>query len=102
MTAKEAKEYASPSTAVADAPQYPYGLRIELNNESLDKLDVGDMPTIGDRFTVTCTVEVCGCSSHTERDGDENRSLSLQITKMAMVPVATQKSTAEKLYAKGD
>lgn len=98
MTAKEAKEYASPSTAVADAPQFPYGLRVELNNDSLDKLAMKDMPKIGDRFTMTCTVEACGCASYTERDGDENRSLSLQITDMALVPMAAKKSAADAIY----
>ena len=68
----------------SSSEDYPYGLRLILNNESLDKLDMDDMPTVGDTFDVTAKAEVTSTSENSS-DGERRRSMDLQITKMRLV-----------------
>lgn len=56
-------------------PEYPYGLRIRLEREQLEKLGLTALPAIGETFTV---------SAHDSAEGGESRSLELQITDLAL------------------
>ncbi|HZF28702.1 MAG TPA: hypothetical protein VE907_06275 [Gammaproteobacteria bacterium] len=71
----------SPS-AVGDGDQYPYGLRIRLENEQLDKLGFKDMPKVGDYLTIEAECCVISTSQNTNQGGDERRNLELQIEKI--------------------
>lgn len=81
MSAEEAKEY-GPSV-MADAPQYPYGLRLDLNNESLEKLGIDEMPAIGSKKMIYAMAEVVSVSANESKDGPPHRSVGLQITDMS-------------------
>lgn len=60
---------------------YPYGTRIDLNKESLDKLGIKTMPAVGTEIMIECKVKVIAVrESASERD--TSRSLELQITDM--------------------
>lgn len=63
---------------------YPYGLRIELNEDSLDKLGIDKLPGVGDEMEVEAKVEVQSVSENAYQDGENRRSVSLQITKMSL------------------
>jgi hypothetical protein len=63
---------------------YPYGLEVRLEEESLDKLGIEEMPKAGTKMTLTAEVEVSGSSSSARMGENPRRSLTLQITKMAL------------------
>jgi len=73
-----------------EAPQYPYGLCICLDNDSFEKLGI-EMPKLGDKLTLEATVEVTSLSA-SSYNGDEKRlNISLQITEMELAPVSKNK-----------
>lgn len=60
---------------------YPWGTRIDLNKESLDKLGIKTLPAVGSEIMIECKVKVIAvCESANERD--TSRSVELQITDM--------------------
>lgn len=82
-----------------DAPEYPYGLRICLDSESLDKLGVTELPAVGTTMTLMARVEVVSVSQHESGDG-KNRDVSLQITDMELRGGGA--SDPRKLYDKSN
>ena len=65
-----------------EKPMYPYGLCLDLNDESLKTLGIKSMPKVGDTFTITAKVEVNRTSESESADGNNYRSVGLQITDM--------------------
>ena len=100
MDAKEAKEYAQPA-ALNTSPAYPYGLKIDLNKEGMEKLGIKKMPDIGQKMFLHAIVEVCCVNESKTLGGDEYRSMSLQITDMQVDAIKEKVNTeeaAKKLY----
>jgi len=80
--AKTSRMHSMPTEAVmSDRPEYPYGLNISLENDSLDKLSMKSLPDVGDEMTLIAKVKVVSVSSN-ESESGERRSISLQITDM--------------------
>lgn len=79
-----------------EPPPYPYGMCIELNDESLDKLGIETMPEVEAVMTLTARVVVTGVRSSAGQAG-ESRNLSLQITDMALADGDPEKAT-KSLY----
>lgn len=101
MSAEEAREeYGTAPTSDGDLPKYPYGLSISLDDESLAKLGITALPTVGTAMTLTARVEVCSTSQYQDRKGESESSLSLQITAMELSPASESASTdaASLLY----
>jgi hypothetical protein len=71
-------------TAIADSPQYPYGLRLNLDNASVDKLGVA-LPKVGEKLMIEAYVEVVSVSAHDSKDG-MRKSIELQITDLCLEP----------------
>ncbi|NYT45135.1 hypothetical protein H0A64_09905 [Alcaligenaceae bacterium] len=67
----------------ADTPEYPYGLRINLDDDSLKKLGITELPEVGTTMTLQARVEVVSVSQH-ESDNGKHRDMSLQITDMTL------------------
>lgn len=69
---------------------YPYGTRIELDEETLVKLGIKDLPDAGEKMCLSAEAKVISSSEHTSSYGEEkkkiHRSISLQITKMCLEP----------------
>jgi hypothetical protein len=83
LTPSEAKEG---STPIADAPEFPFGLTLHLDDTVLEKLGLLDaMPEMGDQFVVLARAKVDSVSSH-DSQGGERRSVTLQITDMGLTP----------------
>lgn len=85
-----------PKETEIDKPEYPYGLSINLDNESLKKLGMEELPQVGDTMMVMAKVEVRSVSSYDTTEGDD-KNVSLQITEMVAKP-KEGKSLAEKMY----
>ena len=67
-----------------DAPEYPWGLSITLESESLDKLGMDDLPRVGSTVKIVAETRVESVSSRSTSEDDENRSVQLQIVKLAV------------------
>ncbi|NIL23531.1 hypothetical protein HB991_13560 [Yersinia mollaretii] len=77
---------------------YPWGLRITLNNETLKKLGIA-LPKVGDVLELVGKVKVL--STSTREDGEETTSnADLQITDIGLLAgnVEAAKSAADTLY----
>ena len=95
MSKKEAQEEMQPTAA--DAPEYPYGLTISLDEESMAKLGITELPKVGATMTLTAQVSVCGTSQYSTQGGEDESNLSLQITDMEL-SAAARPDTASVLY----
>lgn len=80
--------------------RYPYGLRIDLGDESVKKLGF-DFEKIGagNVVTVTAKAKISSIRINEERDGSKNKSVELQITDMAVVGngKSTMKEEADEI-----
>lgn len=82
-------------SVMAEKPEYPYGLEISLQAESLDKLGVKDLPKVGDAFLLAAKAQVC-CVME---DDEGQRMVRLQITDLALQAGKAEKSTESKIYS---
>lgn len=85
-----------------DAPEYPYGLRICLDNDSLTKLGITELPAIDAEFKVTALACVVSVSQHESQGSDKpHRSVDLQIEMMELAPAKEESGTsqAQRMYA---
>ena len=84
-------------------PAYPYGLTVDLNNESLEKLGITEkLPDVGASMVLMATVSVTSVTDEAiETEGAKRlRSVRLQITEMALMTekAAKPKDTETVLY----
>jgi len=75
----------------SEGPKYPYGLSIQLNDESLKKLGITDVPAVGAKMKLIAEVEVVSTSQYARQEGTD-KDVSLQITSMALDTGAKKKS----------
>lgn len=68
---------------VSERQEYPYGLALQLNSETLAKLGMNDLPDVGTVLTLHARVEVVSVSQYEQQDG-QNREVGLQITDMEL------------------
>lgn len=97
MSAEESKEYA---TAEYEAPQYPYGLSIDLDDDALEKLGITALPKVGAEMMITAKCVVKSVSANQMQGGDAESRVCLQITDMdvGQTENAQNNDRASKLY----
>lgn len=83
-TPAQAKDMAEP--AMAEAPKYPYGLRVTLEDDALAKLDLPARLTVGQSMMLHARVEICNLEERQNLEGGSHRSMTLQITDLALEP----------------
>jgi len=91
---KAEKKDTSPEVAPSyEGDDYPYGLEISLEKESLEKLglDIDDF-TVGGEVEMVCYAEITRTHESAGKD-NINSSVSIQITDMAMLARPIKKST---------
>lgn len=98
MSDKEAKEE---SEYISEPQKYPYGLSINLDDETLAKLGITTLPTVGSAMTLTARAEVCSTSQYADRKGEAETSMSLQITAMELSAGADSTTDAATLLYPG-
>jgi hypothetical protein len=81
-----------------DTSEYPYGLKLHLDNDSLKKLGIEKLPEVGAVMTLTAKVEVADISSSEGQDGEVHRGVGLQITEMELSSSKEKKDIGEELY----
>lgn len=72
-----------PVEAKQDSPAYPYGLRLELNDETMKKLGLEELPEVGETMALTAKVVVERVSQNDTKEG-KRQDMSLQITDMEL------------------
>lgn len=77
--------------------KYPYGLVLNLDQETLTKLGLEKMPAVGTVMMIEAKVQVCSSSQYESMEG-KNKSLSLQITDLGIE--GKKKPASEALYGK--
>jgi len=101
LSKKEAKDSSGcvPSCD-GDMPLYPYGTSLYLDDDTLKKLGMTELPKVGTSMLAQVTVKVTGTSqrAYQDKDGKEEMRtcVDLQITDMDMAPPA--KTVADTLY----
>ena len=103
MTKAEAKETMMEYTApkAAEAPKYPYGTTLDLNDDTLSKLGLESLPAVGTEVTIMAKAMVTRVSMYEEQGGAES-CMALQITDMDITVPEGGKSAAQKLYKDKD
>lgn len=86
----------SPVSPNEDA--YPYGLEVNLEDESLKKLGLSSLPEAGETMTMLAQVKVSRASATDTANGGKRKSLSLQITDMALKAKEKKKDMGKQLY----
>lgn len=69
-----------------EGPMYPYGLCLYLDEDTLKKLGLTELPKLGEKIAIMAKAEVKMVSESKNVYGVERR-LELQITDMALGPV---------------
>lgn len=77
--------------------QYPYGLKIYLDNDTLKKLGIQETLEIGTELILHAKVEVCSASMR-ETDQGSNYSMDLQITDMELSSDNSMAKKAKTIY----
>jgi hypothetical protein len=96
----EAKKMAEPC-AMGDAPRYPWGLQLNLDNDAIEKLGIDKLPAVGKSLQLVALVNVVSVSSNQTEGGDERKSVSLQITDLGL-EAGKKKSAEAALYGADD
>lgn len=82
-----------------EAPSYPYGLELHLENDAIDTLELAALPSVGQTMFLQARVSVTSVSEHeSEHSEGKRRSIGLQITDMALGPDGEGPSQAERLF----
>lgn len=81
-----------------DAPRYPYGLTIRLDEQALSKLGIEELPKTEAALMVMAKATVSSVSSHATAGGSTMRTVELQVTDLACEPFKAKKNTADALY----
>ena len=102
MSEKEKKKMSTAMPAEAEGPEYPYGICLNLEKEEIGKLGLGT-PKAGSKMMLHAMVEVKSVTVSDQADGKGYKSLSLQITDMAIEKPGKMDSekVAASLYGKG-
>lgn len=106
LSKAERKKETEPMAPDADRPLFPYGTSLYLNDETLAKLGIDEMPDVGTTLLITAVAKVTGTSER-EYEGGSHRTLDIQFTEMSLeegeeAPEPEEKQTfdgaAKKLY----
>lgn len=77
--------------------EYPYGLRIRLDNDSLKKLGITELPAIDSEHKLVALVCVVGLTmNESAGEGEPYRSVELQIEQLALAPAKEEDDEGER------
>lgn len=102
LSKAEREKAVEASTPPEDAPRYPWGMSLTLDDEVLEKLGIDTLPALGTELELVAKVKVTRVSASDDADGGKYRSLSLQLTDACLEGYgdAKKKSAESALYEK--
>lgn len=80
-----------------DGPDYPWGLGIYLDKDTMAKLGMATMPQIGEVMQIQAVAKVNSLSQNSSENGEDSKSVGLQIMLMGVAPEMSAPD-AGKLY----
>lgn len=96
----EEKEEKAELAAESKQPIYPYGLCITLNEETIEKLGLKDLPKVGSKGTIQAKVTVT-MTRATEGQAHSSMGIDLQITDLGLELKGGEKSAVDTFYPDG-
>lgn len=69
----------------SSGPTYPYGLCLDLNEDTLEKLGIKDLPGVGDEMHFIAVAHVTSARSSEYEESGLSKSICLQISDMAII-----------------
>jgi hypothetical protein len=84
--------------SVEDKPSYPMGLRLELDEETVKKLGLSEMPDVGSFMHLLGKAEVIVVRKEEGRGDDHSFSMTLQLQDADLKPEASHSKVSNKLY----
>jgi len=100
MSKEEAKEEGPTLAGFSDKePKYPYGLKLSVDDDSLEKLGLDTPPAVGTVFTITAKVKVDSLSTSQSEGSDAETYTCWQITDM---DTSLKPSDAKSFYSKSN
>jgi len=88
------KEKEEKEMPLMSSMEYPYGLRINLDHETLEKLGIKELPKMGAKVNLEAIAEVVSVSSNANYEGEVENHICLQITDMEL----KKSSMVKKIY----
>lgn len=76
-----------------EGDSYPYGLRVRLEADELDKLGM-KLPKVGEKFTLEARAVVTSVSQNSSDRGHEHRSVELVLQKIGLEKGVTSMADA--------
>lgn len=81
---KASKEKYNTACEPMGGDEYPWSLRLTLNDEELKKLGISSLPKVGGKMSLSAEVSVIATRQADRSNGGTERSLELQITRMEL------------------
>lgn len=82
--ADKKKEKKAMTVGPSGGADYPYGTRIDLDEDTLKKLGIKELPETGDELCLVASVKVLSTSAYSSDGEKPRRSLTLQMTKACL------------------
>jgi hypothetical protein len=100
MSGEERGEYTGQPVEMKE-PSYPYGLSIDLDDGSMEKLGITALPKVGTEMMIMAKVVVKSVSSNQYEGSDAESRMCLQITDMEISGEDKKEDKATALYGAG-
>lgn len=97
---EQAKKMSSPAMTSGKQDEFPYGLRITLNDDQLKKLEHIAGYNVGDEVQIMAVGSVVSKDSRETQDGKADRSMIIQIKKLGCEMEDDSKMDDTKWYQK--
>lgn len=100
---KEERKPTTDEAIVSERSKYPHGLEVRLDDESLTKLGIKELPEVGMKLMLEAKVVVESVSQEDKATGKPRRHVGLQITDMSLGenPNSKHSRHAGVLYSSG-
>jgi hypothetical protein len=86
LSKKESKEEVGLVSTKSDGPRYPYGLSLDLNDESMEKLGLSAKSfSVGESVVIKAKAKVKSLRMNQYEGEDKTESMDLQITHLEVV-----------------